>query len=581
MADLASLRATVQELQSFSLPSNYETNEDTSTSDDANGRASSNNNNNNNPALLFSSPQLLSRYKSSRNAYLQNRTLELFIQTLATYDPTTRTFSMPTNNDDDEEEQKKHAESVLNEIKNTLESVNEGVDSVRVKYAGFKEKREELADILEGMERAERQRALVDANLDEDEDDDDGVEITEEEVAAQEEELESLQQRRQDLEAKLRMVRGQILDVEDDIHGVKQVVNEVRVRMGRKQLDWRRDAASTVGSGEEDGVEYFSVVNDVECEIAEMEEKAMELQQSKEFYDGMRELMEELGGVKIMSTKSTSSPDVQGESNTEEQQQQAEKRQKLHNEEDFVLTLMLLGSHILELVIKTVQLNEDKPKNGLRVMTAKLTTPTTFPVPQSNTTTNENDTSLVETMHSISLSNISFSKIMSQKQTVSIAIPPLDDLVQWSHSLDSSQGIRFILVETMARIRTLEARVLELTHLRENYAAQIYDIEECAVDAQFGGAEQEVVCAINEGISVALRLGADCPLVSGSVYISELFGVGGWEEEKLDELKALVVERRCKGPVEVMELIVKSIRKKREEEGWKVPLTPRLPLGMF
>ncbi len=192
---------------------------------------------------------------------------------------------------------------------------------------------------------------------------------------------------------------------------------------------------------------------------------------------------------------------------------------------------------------------------------------------------NEDTENLTETINQ-SLSNVSLSKIMSQKQTMSIGIPPLDDLVKWSRSLESSQGIRFVLVETIARIRTLDARVSELTHLRQKYAAQVYDIETTSSESsQFGGAEQEVVCAINEGITVALRLTVDCPLVPGSVYISELFGVGGWEEEKLAVLKKVIEERRCKGPVEVMEVMVQEIRRRRHEEGWAIPLTPSLPRG--
>ena len=56
-------------------------------------------------------------------------------------------------------------------------------------------------------------------------------------------------------------------------------------------------------------------------------------------------------------------------------------------------------------------------------------------------------------------------------------------------------------------------------------------------------------------------------------------GVGGWEEEKLNVLKRVVEERRCKGPVEVMEVMVKEIRRRRNEEGWAIPLTPSLPRG--
>jgi hypothetical protein len=246
---------------------------------------------------------------------------------------------------------------------------------------------------------------------------------------------------------------------------------------------------------------------------------------------------------------------------------------------------MLLGRHILEITLSKSKTDKD----GLRVMSAKLTTPTTFPMPEVSTNADDNnneDTSnLMETLHSISLSHQSFSKIMSQKLAVEVTIPALDDLVAWSHSFESSShGIRFILIETMARIRTLESRVVELSKLRDRFASQVYDVEASSSSSstqldsnKYSGAEQEVVCAINEGITVALRLGADCPLMPGSVYISEIFGVGGWDEGKLNELRSVITNRRCKGPVEVMELMTKEIHRRSKEDGWVLPSTPKLP----
>jgi len=417
-----------------------------------------------------------------------------------------------------------------------------------VKYAAFEEKREEFVQIVEGMER---QRIIMSDDDHMDEEEEDGEEITEQDVAEQQDHLHQLQQRKLDLENRLRSVQAQIVDVEDDCHRTKQVVNEVREKTGRKPLDWSGFTENENGGTDGNDVEY---IRNVDNEIVELQEKAAELKQSSDFYDGIRELMEELGGVKILSSSACE-----------------------QEEDGFTLTLKLLGSHLLDIRLK--KSSSVGGGESLFVASAKLTTPTTFPMPESQPETMTEDTeNLTETINQ-SLSNVSLSKIMSQKQTVSIVIPPLDDLVKWSRSLESSQGIRFVLVETMARIRTLDARVAELTHLRQNYAAQVYDIETNLESAQFGGAEQEVVCAINEGITVALRLTVDCPLVPGSVYISELFGVGGWEEEKLAALKKVVEERRCKGPVEVMEVMVKEIRRRRHEEGWAIPLTPSLPRG--
>lgn len=588
-SELAQLRSTLQELQSCKLPANSRI-----PIDKENAIATT-------APLLFYNPELLSRYKAARNAYIQQKTIDDFLSSLENYDRFTLPLPGNAPTDAQREELAQRQEEVLNEAKQTMAQVSGGMDGVRMKWEQFVDKREELAQIVEGMERQERNRRLEEgdnngeqeaAELMEEEDGEEDISITEDDVALQEEKLDELQQRKLELENRLRSVRAQVLDAEDDCHRTKRVVNEVRVKGGRKPLDWRGLNNSSTNSieknaegneeeggkegGGDENVEYISVVaQDVDSEIAQMQEKAAELQESSDFYDGIRELMEELGGVKILSSKS-----IPASASSSDAAASPEKRQKLEEEGLFVLTLMLLGSHILEITLS----KSSTDKHSLRVSNAKLTTDTTFPMPGSSQTDEENNeetTSLMQTMHSISLSNLSFSKIMSQKPSVEVTIPPLDDLVSWSTSTSlescSSSSIRFILVETMARIRTLDARIAELTTLRERYAAQVYDVESSEESSRYGGAEQEVVCAINEGITVALRLGADCPLVPGSIYISDIFGVGGWDQNKLEELKNVVMKKRCRGPVEVMQCMVKEIRRRSKEEGWVVPATPSLP----
>jgi len=345
-------------------------------------------------------------------------------------------------------------------------------------------------------------------------------------------------------------------------------VDEIRARSGRGPLDWSglgREDGEGGGAKDGDGPDESNadgaldaVAEAVRSEARELSDRAAELRRSAEFYDGMRELMEELGGVKILSSRATGEDDDDG----------------------FVLNLMLLGQHILEIRLAKKPPPSGSEKGGdgdgrrrdLHVEGARLTTGTTFtmPSPPASDGDGEATAQLAETMHSVSLTNQSLAKIMAQRPSVSITVPPLDDLVAWSRTLDdSSRGIRFVLVETLGRIRSLDARVAELNLLRVRYAAQVYDIDAGADGRpnEFGGAEQEVVCAVNEGITVALRLGADCPLMPGSVYISEMYGVGGWSDERLGVLREAVQERRCRGPVEVMEVLVSEIRRRSKEEG--------------
>ena len=508
---LNNLRSTLSNLSNYQLPEHYAENNPSTNSNAA-----------------FPNPRLLKRYKSARNTYIHRRTLQMFVEMMSKYDPEKNEFALPKVDDEEVQKQQKKNEETLNAIRSTMERVatlrKENVDAFRE----FEKKREELDDIVTKMERDS-----VTTQEEDDEMSDGGEEISEEDVEQQEEAISKLSERREILEHKLRLVRGQIAQAETEVGDMQNAVNEVRTKTGRKAIDWRKESAKN------EEVEFFSVKESVDAEVAEMKEKIEELQRSSEFYGAMRELMEELGGIKILETA------------------------KEEEKDGFVIKLMLLETHILELHLE----NSDKD-NTLHVGNANLITPISLPVPQANQ--EEDTTNLMDTMHSISMSNLSFSKIMSQKPAEAVVIPPLDDLVLYSQQLESSHGIRFIVTEALARIRTVQSRVLELSHLKSKYAAQVYDID---------SGEQEVVCALMEGISVALRLGADCPLVKGSVYISELCGVGGWEEAKLLELKKSVDEKKCKGPVEVMELLVEEIKRRKAEEGWILPLTPVMMRG--
>ena len=485
---LGSLRGTLENLTNFELPSHYTSKESKDTTQCG--------------ADTFPNSRLLKRYKSARDTYIHRRTLQMFVELLDSYDPDSG-FTLPTVTPEDDEFQRQKNEEVVRAVKETMDRIEQMRGDNVASFHEFERKRDELNDIVAKLERS---------NSTDDEDDMSDTEITDEDVHQQEVQLGELAEKRELLEHKLRVVRGRISDIESENDETQRVVNEVRTKTGRDPIDWRS--------------ELVSVKETVDAELKEMRERIQELKNSSEFYEGMRELMEELGGVKILES--------------------------VQSGEGHVLQLLLLGSHILEL-------NLDKT---LCVRGAKLLTTTSLPVPEST----QDTANLTTTLHSISLSNMSFSKILSQTPSESIVIPPLEDLVSYSQSLDSSHGIRFVVCETLARIRTAQSRVVELAHLKRKYAAQIYDID--------SSNEQEVVCALKDGISIALRLGADCPLVKGSVYISELCGVGGWEEEKLQELKNVIGEKRCMGPVEVMEVLVDEMERRRKEEGWVLPRTP-------
>ncbi|KAL7542618.1 hypothetical protein ACHAWF_007220 [Thalassiosira exigua] len=598
-AELAGLRETLRGLRSHELPATYRAdggNDDGDGDGDGDGGGK---------AAARVDPALLLRYKAARDEYVRQQTFDHFLNALENYDPQTNSFPLPDPSAAPDPKELERRKAEVSEGANaTMDRIDGGADRVRDERRRFEEKGDELEKIVGGMEREEREGRL-DGDEDENDaegggadesmaDDEEEEEVTEEDVALQEERLEELRERRAALEARLRGVRARIADAEDDVHETKRAANEVRARGGRAPLDWRGIEGSIDGDGDNDddgggnskgngNVQFVSVEGEaeVESEIARLKGRAAELRETTESYEAMRELVEDLGGVRILSSQAAEATAGDGE------EEGAQKKAKVSSadakEGGFVLTLVLLREHVLEV---TLDVRPDD-KDGLRLADARFASPPRVVIeePADDAAADaEHTAALAETVHSVSLTNASLSRILSRRPASSVPVPPLDDVVAIARTLaPSSRGVRFAVVEALARLRASAARARELTALRERYGAQAYDVERpSSAEGEGGGgarsaavAEQEVVCALREGIAVALRLGADCPLAPGSVRVSEVFGTGGWEGEKLEELRKVVEEGRCRGPVEAMERIVSLVR----EGGWEVPPTPTLPGG--
>jgi hypothetical protein len=151
-------------------------------------------------------------------------------------------------------------------------------------------------------------------------------------------------------------------------------------------------------------------------------------------------------------------------------------------------------------------------------------------------------------------------------------IPSLDDLVRLSANLGSVEDLRFLLRETMTRIRTITARVNELAILRTRYLTKIGRLH--YHDYSFGGQDQEIMCSLNECITAVIRLAPDCPLEEGSARLDQLVGVGGWDTEILESIEKNIPH--CKGPLQLMQVLMSEIRR-LEENGVQVPQTPSMP----
>jgi hypothetical protein len=260
-------------------------------------------------------------------------------------------------------------------------------------------------------------------------------------------------------------------------------------------------------------------MDEFQVETQELKKKAEKFKEMSEWYDTLGGLMEELTGVKIMSVTSA----AEGSS-------------------IIFIKVLLLGAHQVEIALKPDQRRHQT--NNLRIDHAKFLTPTLI-------------------------------KSSVAQEPLQLHIPEIHDLVRLSSNLGPVEDLRFLLRETMARVRAYSARVDELAVLRSKYVTKIGKIQHSS--HSFGGEDQEVVCSVHEGITVVLRLTPDCPVVSGSSHVDQIVGVSGWEQAVLDEVKDTINAARCRGPLQLMELLKQELERLQKENGVALPSTPSMP----
>ena len=221
---------------------------------------------------------------------------------------------------------------------------------------------------------------------------------------------------------------------------------------------------------------------------------------------------------------------------------------------DVLVRIRVMEKHDVEITLRS----SPEKSGGMRVADAKFLTPTVVRAPVDTTAagTDENEEE-------------------AEKKVLKLTIPPLNDLVRLCGMFPQGEDLRFLVRETMARIRMIEARVVELAVLHNNVLTKIGTFHHD--NEGFGGEEQEVVCSLNECITVVLRLTADCPNVPGSVYISQMVGVGGWDDATVKNIQDTVAAQEFRTPLAVIQAIQSEISR-LEKEGLSLPKTPMLSL---
>ena len=502
------------------------------------------NNNNNVGGGSSVDASLLERYRQARDVYLQRRVLHSLFEHVETFQVDERTgkprFVKPSLSEEGEESDILEEELVVSKLQACVQRIQDRHMELQVQFAAFATKRDELEQMVHEV--------AATAGDDEDDDDDvvvdplmmtistdDGENIIVDEVALQEQEekLVVLQQRKAALETQIRNVDKENLQVQKSIKSAT-----------KDALEKSTGAAAAASSSSSMMEDIFSpeTVAQLQEQNIKMEADLYQLEEIHEFYKHLTQIVEELGGIRILSIQ-------------QQQQQVVPEGEQGNAKEELSLTVLVYGTHKIQL---RLQVDDTRKRTTL-----------------GRTSNSEN----LKVVHATFLSSTMLQSNNKNKSTpaVQLRIPDLMDLVGLAEKLAPGENLRFVVREASARIRTLQARVEELSELQTMVpVTKIYPIQNIT---SFGGDDQEVICSLEkEQISVLLRMTPDCPLVKGSVYIAQLVGVGGWDNAVVadieEQVNALEEYRR---PVDVIRAVKKEIQRRQEHEGLQLPPTPTLP----
>ena len=576
--NIAQIRSALQQLQAYELPAKYRYENGEVADAGANSNGGGENAHPNQGQDRDLAPGLdrkaIVRYKAARTTYLRQRTAQLFVEHLQTFDGESFTFPQQILTEEAEADLRRREEAARSDLAAVSRGAEERLDGVRAKYQALVERREELARTVSEMEQSADANTNANANVDVHDDDvteemgtaastggstgdcmggadnDNDADIDDERMAAQEERLASLIERKAELEARLRRLKTQRALVDADVVQNRRVVAELRGRSGQE---------TSASEGEDE--DMLDDVQDPAALIEQIEERtaatlraAAEMRDAADWYDGMREAIEELGGMRILGIEQVHEAAGAGANSSA-------------RPSAIVVKFELLDEHHLEVELcseivagrRTMASRKSGGGAGevLRVASAKITTSTTVASRPPAASTGEDGASAA---------------------TVEVHIRQPADLVALAANLAPLDDLRFVVRETQARIRAAALRAEELAVLRGSYLTRIGPAPR---DAE----EQEVVCSLSQGITAVLRLCGDCPLTEGSCYIGDIVGVGGWKQSDLDGVKKAVSRNAFASPVALMDSLKQEIQRvtthgmrgEEEDKTIELPKTPVLP----
>jgi hypothetical protein len=332
---------------------------------------------------------ILERYKRSKAIYIQRRVEQLVAQQIPTFDPCTNTFKHPEGpenvNDEDSDDDKElnnRREKALATLESTVQNINSKINYMRDSYQAVCSRRKELVKMVEDL----KGNATTTSPGGKENINDEPTNATDEDIVREQKRLEELQKKKRQLQERLDVMRKEKSEREN------------RLLSGRSELEkLKKEEAELLQSGKD--MSYFH-------------KKIEELKEMKDFYDNVRVILEELGGVKIVEVR------------------EDRDSQHLH------LTLLMYEEYKVGVELEVFR------QSSLRLFNARWISD---PVVKAVSSRDRPD---------------SFSMTMN----------PLDDLVQIAKtSMGPPHDVRFIIREVCARIRIMKHHVDDLALLRDRH----------------------------------------------------------------------------------------------------------------
>lgn len=400
---------------------------------------------------------LLERYTNLRDEYLKKAIENTVAKHVTTYDG--ENFQLP-----DVPYQAKELDAmrqnVQNRLQQTARNVQNNLEQLNADYARLQERKKDLRRMLEEFDG---DGDSLDLETDNDEPD-----VDEEDLQAQQERLLSLQQRKKELLSKLD-----------------------RLQEEHRQVDLETTEAeanlSIISYDDE-------AIAEIEKENEKLRQKINENKEMATYFETMRLVTEELCGIRLLSV---------GEGNTEGV--------------DVLLRIEVLHSHQVDIELEA----DERQKEGLRVASAKLLTPSTI-----KATVGEDP-----------------------RQIILLPIPVFDDLVGLAQPQPRPKALAFVVQEIAARIEMIQERAEELVALFSNKSFRLINSSSSPND--YGRCDHEVVISIPEyDVKVLMRMTPDCPRIPGSVYLDD---ISGPNKDKLQEILESTRKPLHKRPVDLLE----------------------------